>query len=208
MERIFLDNCRHFSYLQPERLNFSCGVTIILLFQDTFESGKDSDFKIICGDREINVHKVILRKQSEFFATAFDTEIGGEKKTSIDLSHCEYRILYEAIRFCYSHESPSEELALELLQLANELFIPKLQHWATEVVTGKLNEENVCDVLVLADKLHEVCLKFHARCYFLQHPRAIMRTKGFDSLPENLVRELMEAYVEENDNSMPVCPKC
>uniref|UniRef100_A0A914VVU5 BTB domain-containing protein n=2 Tax=Plectus sambesii TaxID=2011161 RepID=A0A914VVU5_9BILA len=185
-----------------EQLHQSSLGQLTPFFQDIFESGKDSDFTIVCGDRQLKVHKIILRMQSAFFATTFDTEIEGAMKSSVDLSHCDYRVLYEALKFCYSDQTPPKEMAIELLQLANELLMPKLKAWAANVVTNQLTDENVCDILVLADKLHELGLKFDARCYFLEHCRAVIHTESYKNLPPSLVRELMETLIEANDSSI------
>ena len=52
-----------------------------------FDSGKDSDFTVKCGDRSWPLHRVILRSGSEYFDSVcngkFEVSPGGPKDPEI-----------------------------------------------------------------------------------------------------------------------------
>ncbi|KAK6508692.1 hypothetical protein TWF506_010771 [Arthrobotrys conoides] len=56
-------------------------------FEGFLESGKYSDFTIICGSKEWKVHRAIICPQSEYFATVCDSSFKEAKEAEINLAN-------------------------------------------------------------------------------------------------------------------------
>ncbi|KAF3922527.1 hypothetical protein ABW21_db0201587 [Orbilia brochopaga] len=66
------------------------------------DSGKFSDFKITCKDKEWNVHKVVLCSQSDYFARACEAAFKERATGEINLSCEPQESVQQMLKFLYS----------------------------------------------------------------------------------------------------------
>lgn len=127
-----------------------------------FNSELYSDLKIICNDRNIHAHRAILHSSSDVFASL----IQESSTNKIDLMEVNGAIIFELIRYIYTGFVENlDEIALELLDVANRYGIRDLKQKCINSISRYLSIKNVLRVSVVADRLNETilfqnCVKF------------------------------------------------
>lgn len=76
------------------------------------------------------------------------------KKSSIDLPDINSNTIKEFLRFIYCNEVQNlETVALELLFIAEKYQVEPLKQLCARHIETKLSEQNVLDVIVIADRM-------------------------------------------------------
>ena len=106
--------------------------------------------------------------RSEYFKTALNTAVGGEKST-IEVEECSFKVLSAIIGFMYGKILAGENLdweeATTLLLLADFFLMDDLEDAAIPVIENLLSLDNILEAAELAvkysnEKLKEVCCDF------------------------------------------------
>ena len=106
--------------------------------------------------------------RSEYFKTALNTAVGGEKST-IEVEECSFKVLSAIIGFMYGKILAGENLdweeATTLLPLADFFLMDDLEDAAIPVIENLLSLDNILEAAELAvkysnEKLKEVCCDF------------------------------------------------
>ncbi|XP_043464506.1 speckle-type POZ protein-like [Leptopilina heterotoma] len=95
-----------------------------------YEEKKLSDFKIICDDQEIYVHKIILVCQSDVFQAMFENPMKESRDDVLVINDFELKIVELMIRYLYTDEMTeklSEEELKQLFLIANKYNLEKLK---------------------------------------------------------------------------------
>lgn len=118
-------------------------------------SGVLSDFEFKLKNNEsLKAHKVVLCARSPVFYKMFTTYMQDAKKSSIDLPDINSNTIKEFLRFIYCNEVQNlETVALELLFIAEKYQVEPLKQLCARHIETKLSEQNVLDVIVIADRM-------------------------------------------------------
>jgi speckle-type POZ protein len=107
-----------------------------------------SDFKIICNDREIPVHRSIIHQNSKVFATMFQADTN-----QMTIEDIEGEVMLEMVRFLYTGEIENmKDHAKNLLYAAEKYKIDALKMKCVESLSQNLDSSNVLETLLLADR--------------------------------------------------------
>lgn len=119
------------------------------------ESGVLSDFEFKLKNNEtLKAHKVVLCARSPVFYKMFTTYLQDAKKSTVELPDINSITIKEFLRFIYCNEVQNlEAVALELLFVAEKYQVEPLKQLCAKHIEAKLSEQNVLDVLVIADRM-------------------------------------------------------
>lgn len=178
------------------------GPTISDHAKQLFETGKLSDITIKTkDDKEIKAHNFILSRSKVFdvMLNAHDTKEAIEGV--IKITDTDFDVLNEMIRYLYCDEAPQlEEMALDLLTVANKYDIPGLEAECVEHLTDNVATESFAEILMIADQLNIQSLKDAAINFVITNRKVVFSTEGWKRLKaENmpLAMEVMENFVLE-----------
>ena len=124
------------------------------LFYHDCEDKQFTDAVLKLGDEEFNVHKIVLKMQSDFFKTRFD-QLWSEKEGNVvdmndpDLDH---ELLQALITGAYTGKVSNPDMALKLLPIANKYQFLALKRICESMILSQLKAENALSYLILADQ--------------------------------------------------------
>ncbi len=125
---------------------------------DLLTSGKFSDIKVICKDKQFDCHKVILATQSAVFEAMFSNEDLLETKQGVvTIKDMEPEELEAFLKFVYIGKFDDEvkQHSRALLAAGDKYNVQDLMALAEEELIRTMNLENVIDLFVLAH-MHNV----------------------------------------------------
>uniref|UniRef100_A0A0K0FI15 Speckle-type POZ protein (inferred by orthology to a human protein) n=1 Tax=Strongyloides venezuelensis TaxID=75913 RepID=A0A0K0FI15_STRVS len=124
------------------------------------------DCIIKVGDSEIGAHKCILASRSENFREMLKNKSSVCKSDVIEINDFRLEVVKEMVNYLYTGRSPRvDEIAIEMLEIAEKYKLEGLKLIATESLFKSLNVENVCDYLekselCSAENLKEFCIRY------------------------------------------------
>lgn len=119
-------------------------------FENFFVTGKHSDFTIKVRGKEYKVHKCILASQSSVFDKLFLDDTGDAGKTISKIKNFKQETFEEFLHYFYTKTTPSEESAVDLLELAIEFDVPALKSECEAVIKQTITSENSCQIFNFA----------------------------------------------------------
>lgn len=88
--------------------------------------------------------------------------------------------------------------AAELLEVCNYLKMDRLRALCEVVLRDNIDIENAAYVLQVADQYTAKQLKNYAMYFIIEHYDKVEKTKCFDELPKNLMKEVLAAACSKN----------
>lgn len=164
---------------------------------DELFSNRDfSDVTFLIEGERIYAHRLILAARSEYFRAM----LYGGLKESVEAEHelkgTNLLAFCTVLKFIYSAKVDLrtfkvDEL-LEILHLAHEYRLTKLQHAVTNYLETKLNIDNVFNILetstlLLLDDLSECCLRFADR-----NATKVLVSQKFLTLPQTMLVRMLK----------------
>ncbi|KAG8184015.1 hypothetical protein JTE90_024472 [Oedothorax gibbosus] len=148
--------CRHL----PQS-SFDLLPTIIEDFKSMFSDSLYTDLTLSVGNRVLRVHKSVLCARSPVFAKMLKSPMDEKEKDVITIPDIDLPILKTFIEFLYSGDMPDAEFetACALYYAADKYEVPSLQKECANVLLDKLDIENSCQVLALANRHSDEELK-------------------------------------------------
>lgn len=131
-----------------------------------FNSDCFSDFEIVCDDREIPVHRLMLAAYSPVFMRMLETQMIETATKEVKIADIRGKVMFEFVRFIYSDKIEDfEDVAVELLDAAEKYEIKELKVKCIRYLNENLSTDTVFDTLMLADQydaegLLGDCIKF------------------------------------------------
>lgn len=149
--------------------------------------------RIYQGRYIASVNKAVLCGNSLVFADMLQTNKEGHKNI-LDLADMEFPVLEHMVAFLHSGILRCEDFYLlcSLHSAANKYSIKKLQDTCSQLLSFKLNVENVCEVLALSAKSKDSELKNKALLFFKDHAESVLVTDQWC----NLMRDELELGIE------------
>eukprot|EP01114_Cavostelium_apophysatum_P000219 TRINITY_DN10219_c0_g1_i1.p1 TRINITY_DN10219_c0_g1~~TRINITY_DN10219_c0_g1_i1.p1 ORF type:complete len:476 (+),score=87.25 TRINITY_DN10219_c0_g1_i1:93-1520(+) len=134
-------------------------------YNQALYSDKFSDIAFIHGDRRIPAHRCFLAIRCKYFETMFASNMLESNRTELPVSDMDVETLEALLEYIYTDKiTCSPTVAIELLSVANQYQIPRLQFLCEGVVEKGVEAETVCYVykaakLFEATNLVEFCLE-------------------------------------------------
>ena len=167
------------------------------LFHQDCKMGQFTDAVLKLGDEEFNVHKIVLRMQSDFFKTRFD-QLWSEKEGNVvdmndpDLDH---KLLQALITGAYTGKVSNPDMALKLLPIVDKYQFPVLKLICESMILSQLKTENAISYLILADRHKasdlkrrciEVCMNDISKIKKTNEWKELMASDGYEDIKKYL----------------------
>lgn len=153
-------------------------------FMHLFDNEKLIDFRIKVGDVVFPVHKVLMAHFSPVFSTLFASDTIESQENMITVTDFEPDIFKALLDFIYSGRVENiNDIAIELYQLAHKYMVTKLCLHCVDVMLKSIDEDNVEDILLLAEVYGENELKkFAQECINDSNEEKTKKEKGANKL--------------------------
>ena len=185
---------------------FNLGPTL----NEARKNGSYTDVTLVCGEREFQVHRVVLATQSQFFKARFK-EHWTKEDNKIVMSDISPDTLEAVLTFMYTGEIETihnGELVkvLDVLKAAAEYQVTKLQALCERDILRILTDDNVIDTLITAEqhKLHQ--LEEACMTHILKNPSKVRQTESWESLKESDDFRSLYIKVLEKLTDLLICP--
>jgi len=132
---------------------------------------KISDFKIICDDKTINCHKIVLGTQSDVFETMFlNMDLNEAKSGVVEIEDFDFDTVETLIYFLYNNDIQDKKLInTKLLYAADKYNVSGLVKMCVSFLKCNLSVDNALDVLIASHHLNQQDL-FKAASNFVCSP--------------------------------------
>lgn len=115
-----------------------------------------SDFKILCKDRSIPAHRIVLHLKSPVFAAMLDVPMKESASKQVQVEDISGDIMLELLRFIYTGKSKvGDGNVFDLLYVAEKYEVLDLKEKCLVFLNKKLSLDNVLELLVAADQFDD-----------------------------------------------------
>lgn len=125
---------------------------------DTFSNYKKlwelknySDFIIIVGTKEFQIHKNVLAAQSPVFASMLENDELVTALNKLEIKNCSHSVVEAFLRYIYTGEVKITENFLDLFSVARTFNAKGLESILEKVVLGRLDINNAVSVLTIGN---------------------------------------------------------
>lgn len=167
------------------------------LFHQDCKTGQFTDAVLKLGDEEFNVHKIVLKMQSDFFKTRFDQLWGEKEGNVVDMndSDLDHELLQALITGAYTGKVSNPDMALKLLPIVDKYQFPVLKQICESMILSQLRTENAISYLILADRHKasdlkrrciEVCMNDISKIKKTSEWKELMASDGYEDIKKCL----------------------
>jgi len=178
----------------PMQTEITTGLSVYDSLKLAFDEPDTADVKFVVEEKEIHVHRAVLKIRCEHFRSMFQEhwEEGNSDSGTIDIRHFTYPVYRAFLQYLYTDEVelPPED-AIGLLDLANSYCEQQLKRRCERIIRQGITVDNVAMLYATAIKyqareLEEFCFKFS-----LNHMTAVAQTEAFGKLDEGTVKDFI-----------------
>ncbi|CAH1803231.1 unnamed protein product, partial [Owenia fusiformis] len=176
----------------PLKIDHIEGCKTLESLKKAFDDPTLSDISFSVENKQIHVHKSILKIRCEHFRSMFQSHWGEDCKDTIEITQFSYVVYRAFLQYLYTDKvNLSPEDAIGLLDLANSYCEIELKHQCEKIIKQGISVENAAMLYAAAVKyeaesLQEFCFKFS-----LNHMTAITQTEAFCKLDEITVKDFI-----------------
>ncbi|RUS86421.1 hypothetical protein EGW08_005799, partial [Elysia chlorotica] len=158
----------------------------------SFDNPENSDIKFVVENKEIHVHKAILKLRCEHFQSMFHTCWDEASKESIEITQYSYKVYRAFLKFLYTDDVDLDpEDAIGLLDLSNAYCEDILKLKCEAIIRQGISVENVAMLYAAAIKfgakqLEEFCFRFA-----LNHMTAVTQTEALHELDDQVLKDFI-----------------
>ncbi|RWS04542.1 kelch repeat and BTB domain-containing protein 3-like isoform X2 [Dinothrombium tinctorium] len=157
------------------------------------KDGIYADFRIVVENREIPVHRIILKSASDKFETMFEIDMKEKREGKVYITERSFDAVKAMVDYIYGNEvSNAKEVCSELLEMAEEYNIPKLKNDCENYIKGRINHCNVYEVLSHAYKYNANELMDAALKYICDYRKELITKEKCSQLDSDLKDQLLE----------------
>uniref|UniRef100_A0A0N5B2L1 BTB domain-containing protein n=1 Tax=Strongyloides papillosus TaxID=174720 RepID=A0A0N5B2L1_STREA len=146
-------------------------------------SSRYCDCIIKVENHKINVHKCILDARSEVFRSMLKYKLAGPEASIIEMSEFRLEVVKEMVNYIYTGKSPRvDEMAIEMLEIAEKYKLEGLKLIATESLLNSLNVQNVCEYLEKGEIYSAEILKEFAIRYIYLNGKEVLNSESWSRI--------------------------
>ena len=149
-----------------------------------FKAKKFTDFKIICGGKTFECHKVILGCQSDVFEAMFtNMNLTEANSGEVTIDDIDPNAMETMLDFLYHEEIKNANLInTKLLFAADKYNIGKLVETCIQHLKSNISEENALDILLTADLTNKTDLLEAASKFCLKNQEKLVKIKSWNDM--------------------------
>ncbi|GIY22213.1 speckle-type POZ protein-like [Caerostris extrusa] len=140
-----------------------------------YDDGLISDTELRTKTRKFPAHKNILSARSPVFKAMFSSDMLENSKGCVDIEDLEDETVHAMLVYMYtdSMKETSWKSIVQLFAAADKYAIISLKNKCSSFLKENLSEENVCEILVMADRHQEGDLKAVVENYIISRDKDI-----------------------------------
>jgi len=155
----------------------------------------ESDVVFKVEDKEFPAHKKILSERCKFFENMFASGMMESYSSVIEINNIKASTWRAFLEFLYLGETQlKEDLALDLLKLANEYMLKSLQSICEDYLAKNLNIDNCIKISEIASLYESESLNSNVEAFFQQNAKKLVECKDFEDFPMKSYRYALEAH--------------
>ncbi|XP_015903554.3 speckle-type POZ protein B [Parasteatoda tepidariorum] len=169
-----IENLSTSSIVKKESTSFSSSLQHD--FRELFMNKKHSDVKLRVNNIDFLAHKVVLATRSPVFSAMFDQDMLENQSGIVQIKDLNEKTLQNLLKFMYTDvvNEMDCEGTLNILLAADKYQVSNLKDKCTSKILSLLSEENVCEVIILADMINHESLKTFALNFILENASKIL----------------------------------
>ena len=187
----FLDgplNCR-MAFNAHILLDFDVPSSLQRDFLALLDDPEKCDFTLICKDQKFPCHSFILKARTPVLAGAFESS---EETDQLEIKGFEPSSVQKMVEFIYS-DTISSDADADLLKLADYFNIQGLIKLSDQRLADAVSEDNVFDLLTLADCVPEAkVLKQTAMDFIIENYSQLKESPEWDQMSNRGLRDILD----------------
>lgn len=171
-------------------------------FKDLFINQDCCDAVLQVQDKEFKAHRTVLIARSTVFAGMFKHHTSEKQTGIINIPDCDAETFQQFLEYLYSGklEDISFDSSVNLYITSDKYDVKELKTFCAKYMIQNLTVENVCDVVILADKYDEEMLFSVAQEFFNENFKQIVKTCEWASLLKNNYRLGNKLLIEMSES--------
>ncbi|KAG5670776.1 hypothetical protein PVAND_001016 [Polypedilum vanderplanki] len=174
------------------------------IVKNLFNSNSYSDFTIISSDGKMfSAHQCILAGRSSVFKAMLSTEMIEKKLNKIKVKDIDGDTMHELLKFIYTEEvENSNNVAKKLIYAAEKYDLPELKSICISKLINEIAEENIFEILLLADRFNEEILLNKCMLFIKSNYDELENRNEWNNIDIKLIKRIMKFL---KDNSDIIC---
>ena len=170
-----------------------------------FESQEFCDFDIVCDDKVIKCHKVVLASRSPVFRAMLLNNMEESSSQKVEPKNFDFDTMYLVLKFMYRGEIEHVLLvkhAETIFKAADYYEIEDLKRASEKVLITQINIRNMLDMLVMADMYKAKDLKSATKKLIVENSKELMKQKDWKlrfGSSQSLLFEILESVITKKD---------
>ncbi|XP_010269092.1 PREDICTED: BTB/POZ domain-containing protein At4g08455 [Nelumbo nucifera] len=173
----------------------SCFTDVVLV------ASSDDD----CGEAAVRAHKAVLVSRSPVFKAMLENEMEERRSGTIKISDVSYDVLRSFVHYLYTAEALlDEQMAYDLLVLAEKYQVKHLKGFCEKFITSKLNWNSAVMSYAFAHQHNAKHLLETSLSLIIDNMEKLTKREEYKELVEKdprLVVEIYEAYLAKQVNT-------
>ncbi|KAI6221910.1 Speckle-type POZ protein B-like protein [Aphelenchoides fujianensis] len=164
-----------------------------------YEKHEFSDGVLAVGDEEFFISRAVLAARSSVFKAMFTCGLKEATEGRVEIADFSADVVRRLLEYVYTGRISGEldvETALSLLEAGNKYDVEGVKNLAQESLVGRIEVENVCELLVHADIYGAELLKQQCISFVALNRSKIIRTDGWRALSDPAHHSLMLQLIE------------
>ncbi|XP_042903335.2 TD and POZ domain-containing protein 4 [Parasteatoda tepidariorum] len=149
-----------------------------------YEDKKHSDVKLRSNNEIMQVHKCLLSARSSVFSAMFDHDMVENQTGIVDIFDVDNETLRALMEFLYTDtiNITDYDQTLKLILVADKYEVNILKDECSKLLMSKLSPHNACEVISVAEMIHQKDLKYFALDYIKVNKKLILSLPDWTEL--------------------------
>jgi len=172
---------------------------------NSFEQQEFTDFEIVCEDRNIRCHRVVLAARSPVFRAMLLNDMEESAKAKVQPRDFNSQTMSLLLRFLYLGHLDQELVdkhAESIFKAADYYEVTNLKKLCEKALMRKVTIGNMLDMMVLADMYKAPCLREATKNLIVSNSRELLKKRHWkEKLKDSphLVFEILESVIKRDE---------
>lgn len=174
--------------------------TAYKVFAEFLDKSYLTDVEVICGERKLKCHRIILAGCSPYFKMMFMSGMEETRSDSITINDVDEKCLFDLIKFAYTGKVEIDiENVQNLLYTSDILQIESVAHACCRFMKHHLHPSNCIGVRAFAEQHNRVELMEYADQYARENFDKIVKCDDFERMTEMALVQM----IQSDDTNVP-----